>query len=114
MALWNYYFLITFKFTIYPGLSIFELLMKYFVFIFIAAALFFANPSLAQGSQASTGSSSIFTPKEGKSNKKSQVKRSKKTYKASSGRNKAGLFARKKKSDCDCPGSPKAKRKKRR
>ncbi|QHT66830.1 hypothetical protein GXP67_09245 [Rhodocytophaga rosea] len=89
--------------------------MKYFLFILVAAFLFSADISLAQSSQAYSGSSaSAFAPKEGKSTKKSRVKRSKKTYKAAAGRNKAGLFAKKKKSDCDCPGSPKAKRKKRR
>jgi hypothetical protein len=89
--------------------------MKYLVFIIVTAFLFSADLSLAQSSQAYSGSSaSAFASKEGKSTKKSRLKRSKKTYKAASGRNKAGLFAKKKKSDCDCPGSPKAKRKKRR
>ena len=74
------------------------------------------TPLFAQiGGQASTssrsaGSSSIFLSKEGKSNKKrSKIKPSKKGYSS-----KYGLFSKKKKSDCDCPGSPKAQRKKRR
>jgi hypothetical protein len=85
--------------------------------IFLGISLWMLSiPLFAQtGGQASTSSrsasgSSIFAPNEGKAAKKrSKVKRSKKGYSS-----KSGLFSKKKKSDCDCPGSPKAQRKKRR
>lgn len=89
--------------------------MKYFLFVMAAAFLFSADISFAQSSQAySGGNSSVFVPNEGKAAKKNRVKRNKRSFKAAAGRNKAGLFAKKRKSDCDCPGSPKAKRRKRR
>ncbi len=89
--------------------------MKRLLLIISASILFIASPVLAQSSQAYSGnSSSIFAPKEGKSVKKnSRKKRNKKAYKNTSSKRK-GLFAKKKGSDCDCPGSPKAKRKRRR
>jgi hypothetical protein len=85
------------------------------VFVGIALSML-GTPLFAQtGGQVSTstrssGSSSILTPKEGKAAKKrSKVKRGQKGYSS-----KSGLFSKKSKSDCDCPGSPKAQRKKRR
>jgi hypothetical protein len=87
------------------------------VVLFVGICLWLlGTPLFAQtGGQASTssrssGSTSIFTPKEGKSsNKHNKVKRSRKGYSS-----KSGLFSKKSKSDCDCPGSPKAQRKKKR
>jgi hypothetical protein len=87
------------------------------VVLFIGICLWLlGTPLFAQtGGQASTssrssGSASVFSSKEGKSSKKrSKVKSSRKGYSS-----KSGLFSKKSKSDCDCPGSPKAQRKKKR
>jgi hypothetical protein len=87
------------------------------IILFVGISLWMlSTPLFAQtGGQASTssrssGSSSVFTSKEGKAAKKrNKVKRTKKGYNS-----KSGLFSKKSKSDCDCPGSPKAQRKKRR
>jgi len=87
------------------------------IILFLGISLWMlSTPLFAQtGGQASTssrsaGSTSIFSSTDGKAAKKrAKVKRSKKGYS-----NKSGLFSKKKKSDCDCPGSPKAQRKKKR
>lgn len=92
------------------------MLLKRLVLFITILLWMLGTPLFAQtGSQASTssrsaGSGSIFSAKEGKAVKKrNKVKRSKKGYNT-----KSGLFSKKSKSDCDCPGSPKAQRKKRR
>lgn len=101
---------------------------KLIVFIF-SAFLFSIHPLFAQknakkdDSQAysdsrTSSSNSIFEVKEGKSTKKSsQFKRNKRTKslkKTAYKRNKIKSSRKKGSSDCDCPGSKKAQRKKRR
>lgn len=89
--------------------------MKNFIYLILAGVIFLATPAWAQSTQArSSSNTSIFASKEGSSVKKSsRTKRDKKVFKNSSTKRK-GLFAKKKGKDCDCPGSPKAKRKRRR
>ena len=83
------------------------LLVYICICVIIGPALAQKNAQAYSGSRSSSNTS-IFTSKEDKSPKKrNKIKRSKKGYSA-----KAGIFGKKK--DCDCPGSPKAQRKKRR
>jgi hypothetical protein len=76
----------------------------------LGTPLFAQTGGQASATSRSSGGTSIFAPKNGKADKKrNKVKRSRKGYSS-----KSGLFSKKSKSDCDCPGSPKAQRKKRR
>ena len=89
--------------------------MKQLIFIVLSGIIFLATPAFAQTSQArSSSNTSIFASKENSSVKKSsRSNRNNKAFKNSSTKRK-GLFVKKKGKDCDCPGSPKAKRKRRR
>jgi hypothetical protein len=76
----------------------------------LGTPLFAQTGGQASSNSRSSGTTSIFGAKEERSSKKrSHIKRSKKGFSS-----RSGLFSKKKKSDCDCPGSPKAQRKKRR
>ena len=115
MALRILYFISTFKYIEIAARQYSRLFMKSFIYTIVAGVIFLSTPIFAQSSQArSSSNTSVFTSKEGNSVKKSsRIKRNGKNFKNSSTKRK-GLFAKKKGSDCDCPGSPKAKRKRRR